>query len=587
MNEAKLVPAQLIGRALATDLNLHLPQRPRFPEGFSVIPLPDGLQVEGAAERQVFRGSAATTILPRIIRMLDGSKTLEEVAAAMELSPQAVHNAVSLLYSRGLLVDGGLDSQVDLSTIPASLLAFFRRSVDITRINRNEVEAIGRLQTMRLGLVGAAEHAAPLVAQLKAFGFRHVETYTTRPPEEATVDLFVALVSGQDDEGFLAALDDFCSAIHVPWLRVAFTGVVAEIGPYFERNDGRCYRCFAAGRTVHDIVDRASALRNGAWLSLAATEIVNLATKICEAVSNRAVLEFNLETWAQRKVYPPARPDCPICTTHPCPGGDAEVLASAYEQSIWFGPKHLFNRKTYQVHYRMSNLELQTDGKRYFSAVAEQLPAPADTPMAMGGYLQSLVEDDPVPRPGLDRDHLAGLLLRVGGIREVVPGQHVAKVQRWAPTGGNLGSVQVYVLVRQVSGLRPGIYFYQPHEQILARLASEQTQSDIEELVQCSVGPHDPDLAAALIMSGAMLRVADKYNALAYRILHLDAGVAIAQMGAVARSYGFRLQIPLRWNDDMLLRALGLHASLDPITGVALLYDGHEPAEKAGKDCAL
>jgi hypothetical protein len=131
-------------------------------------------------------------------------------------------------------------------------------------------------------------------------------------------------------------------------------------------------------------------------------------------------------------------------------------------------------------------------------------------------------------------------------------------VQRWAPTGGNLGSPELYVAVFEVAGLDPGIYFYQPHEHVLSR-----------------IGPAPPpagNVCALVFGTGALGRVAQKYGPFAYRVVQQDAGVAFAQLHVVARGLGVRAEMPARWDDNEISTMLGLDTRSEAVTFVARIY---------------
>src|SRR3954447_12283567 len=102
--------AESMGQAVEIDPQLVMPKRPRFLRELVAVEMGDGLLIEGTDEQQVLRGSAAKTLLPKLIPALDGTHTTEELAALYpQLPSRAIHNAVALLYTRGLLEDAAAD----------------------------------------------------------------------------------------------------------------------------------------------------------------------------------------------------------------------------------------------------------------------------------------------------------------------------------------------------------------------------------------------------------------------------------------------------------------------------------------------
>ena len=64
MQGQKTVTAEAMARAVQFDPQFAMPARPRFPRELVVVPLPDGLLVEGTDDQQVLRGQATRTLLP-------------------------------------------------------------------------------------------------------------------------------------------------------------------------------------------------------------------------------------------------------------------------------------------------------------------------------------------------------------------------------------------------------------------------------------------------------------------------------------------------------------------------------------------
>jgi SagB-type dehydrogenase family enzyme len=208
-----------------------------------------------------------------------------------------------------------------------------------------------------------------------------------------------------------------------------------------------------------------------------------------------------------------------------------------YEQAVTFPPREWLNPKDHQGHYRPANAALQLYNKEYLGS----------------------------PRIPLDDSPLAGLLLQTFGLRDTDSGQ----VSRWAPTGGNLGSPLAYVLALDVAGLAPGWYFYQRGDHSLARIRALPAPDGHAEAVWPGIGPERPD--ALIVLAGALDVVAAKYHDFAYRILGLDAGVALAQLAAVADEAGLTVRFADRWDDTAIGTALHLDADSEPVTAVVAL----------------
>ena len=75
------------------------------------------------------------------------------------------------------------------------------------------------------------------------------------------------------------------------------------------------------------------------------------------------------------------------------------------------------------------------------------------------------------------------------------------------------------------------------------------------------------------LLTAALMRVGRKYGDFAYRIVNLDAGVAVAQLMAVAEDRGLCAEV-LGVDDAALLQTLGLDGDREPITAAIALTAG-------------
>lgn len=554
------VSAGAMARATSIDPQMQVPPRPKLVEGLVWMPMGETLLVEGAPERQVFRGAAATAVLPRLLPLLDGRRSADELAAEVGLSTRALAAAVALLYTRGLVEEAASHDVRTEPTEPA-IQAFFSRSVDATRVNRSGTEATARLRHARLWLVG--DGGAPLADALVAAGAWHVTVVTDDAAAlDDAVDLVVAFSLHRPlDPAALASVDERCAELGVPWLRCEVQGATVEVGPLLDRRHTPCTACSRpdpsggppAATLPNAVVERAA-------LALAAGEVVHLVTRIAPLATYRGVVRTDVATWAQERLLVARRPGCPVCCPLPAPPGPglAAAVAYAFEQSVEFPPAHLLNPKEHQHHYKPGNIELQRHDRRLPPAARRALPRLGD----VAGPAGRLGADGP-PADRLDLAVLAGLLGRVGGLRD--GGGAGDKLQRWAPTGGNLGSPQLAVATDGVAGLTDGVYAYLGLTHELAVLG--EGRLDVAGLDQ--VFPGRP--AAVVVMTAALDRMAAKYGSSAYRLVHLDAGCALAQLRVVAAGYGLQVDLAPSWPDAALGRALRLDLDREPITVVAAL----------------
>jgi SagB-type dehydrogenase family enzyme len=169
---------------------------------------------------------------------------------------------------------------------------------------------------------------------------------------------------------------------------------------------------------------------------------------------------------------------------------------------------------------------------------------------------------------GLDESLLAGIFARVAGFRPPEGDHSRPTSKRWAPSGGNLASVALYVVTDQdLFGLPGTIFRYDDLEhQIIS------VHADRVSLAQALDGT-DLDAAsadAAIVLVGEAGRLAQKYGDFAWRLTHLDTGCAALQLHLVAEDRGVHTTFASRW-PARITELLDLDQRHEIITAIAAL----------------
>jgi SagB-type dehydrogenase family enzyme len=506
---------RLSAAAAAADPQLTVPARPCVVPGLVPVPLGDGLAIVGTGSRQVLRGRTATTLLPRLLAELDGSRTVPELA-------ESERACVSLLHASGILQDGPADPA---RTGPVA--DYLGRHLDTTRVNRSRDQACERLAGTRVVIAGPEPLATRLRAELIGSG---VDAYGWGEPG----DFVIAVDDGDADA--MAAVDRACAEAGTSWLRTAVGSRTVEVGPLFDARYTCCYECFAGD--VPAPAGVPSTARLATWAALTTTEAVHLLSRVGQSSAIAGCTVFDLADWTQTSIGAYRRPGCPRCLPTEAPAPDGPALAYLYEQAVAPTPREWVNRKEQQQQCRPASMALQRYHKEYPSAPRIALADQTGATLAA----------------------LAALLLRTVGLRD----DETGKVSRWAPTAGNLGSTQAYLLAADVPGLDPGWYFYQRGDHSLARLRTDDRTPDRP--------------AATVVLTGALGTVGAKFQGLAYRMVCLDAGVALAQLAALADQHGLAARFNDRWDDLALSTTLGLDAVAEPVTAVVALNPRNDDA---------
>jgi SagB-type dehydrogenase family enzyme len=573
------------------DATSAIPWRPRFVRELLLATVEHGVVVDGADQLHVLWGETTKSLLPTLIPLMDGSRTLSELDGALpHLPAQQVRAAVWSLFQWGLVEDGNEDTTPDLA-INTDTLAFFRRYIGTTGINRNGREAYGRLLATDVVIV-TSDEVTQAVQQLKTLlertGVRQVflldqasfESWLSAK-EKSNQSLLVSLSLGSEDYEMLARVDDLCSASMTSWLRVVFDQrkSVADIGPMFNRREVPCYRCFYHVHSRNDHHgssedEKPSSEDMQFWVSMVATELVYFLSRIAPLPPAGALRRYDLEHSSSKTLRFPGIPGCCRCRplyidaqTHVSVPQGVIDTALVFEEYVSTRSRPLATARTSETE-SATTLDLTKQTKRLPNC--QQYNLARDLPALRRSILDASLGDVSGAQT-LRLNELAAMLLMTAGIRS--SRNHEDTVKRWAATGGNLGSVELFVAVRDVDGLSPGYYFYQPREHSLAHLRRRSRMLPIEEFMSRTISGDSANLPDALVLfTAAYHRVSLKYGPFGYRLINLDAGVALSQLHLLARCMGLRSHTAVRWADDLIEDQLRLESMSEQSTAVALIY---------------
>lgn len=188
-----------------------------------------------------FEGGAAERLLPVLLPLLDGTRTVDEIVAVLgEPLQEAVEHALGELATRDLLTEGP-PLPADLSR-PAAGLAELIASLRPRRASVGaELAAVASCRIAVVGSGGAGLEVARLfrVAGAEAEGVDGVE---------GGFNLVVCAPS----PGELPRLSEWnAQALSAaqPWLQILpFDGRYAAVGPLYIPGDTACYECFRLRR---------------------------------------------------------------------------------------------------------------------------------------------------------------------------------------------------------------------------------------------------------------------------------------------------------------------------------------------------
>ncbi|QWF82035.1 hypothetical protein [Amycolatopsis sp. CA-230715] len=540
MNGPSVITAESIGTAAKFDPQLRVPERPRVRRGLVIHPEPDEVVVEGGPKRQLFRGRSATALLPSLLDRLDGRAGHETIAADLEVSEDVAFKALSLLWACGVIEEGPPE-ELPVREVEPELVDYLSRIGDSTGANASWEQAVTRLESVRLEIFGASALAEALVAELApAVDARTADGSLPRP--DTTVVVWIDAAGVSADETIRHCWDK-----GIPLVRFRIDGRTADLGPVADPRTTPCLYCLASGNTSDDRVARDGDVELAT--ALFARDLFAMLSRSTPSPLPLRSRRVDLDDLSQCEVSAATRPGCELCSVADGPVASEAALPTRYEASVAMPPKEFADLKAHQMHYKPSNLALQRQSRTWPVAPKSDLPAPSFELLAPDWEPTKATVDGKTS--DVDAELLSLVLMTTVGIKGVTE----QKVLRWTASGGNIGSVIAYVVVRSCAGVEPGIYGYVSSTHQLARLSTR-------------IGAVPGDAPVTVVLGGDYGKVAEKYSAFALRIVFLDSGCAQATAREVCGLLGIGFRQRPDFDDRLLADAIGFDPAVEPITAV-------------------
>ena len=571
-----------VGRAARRDLQFRIPRKPVVRLGLRARPEETGWIIDGARKSQVLGGAFAREHMGPLLQACDGTRTLDEIGEVTGVGPQAAFEAVSLLWTGGIVEEG--DTEPAPGDPAPELARLLSRLGDSTGVNDSWQDAARRLAAARVAVVGDAELAGEMVAALEP---TLPEVRLDSAPRRG--DTLTVLIETVNSTGRSQEVARRCREEGIALLRVRAEQEAVTVGPYVDESFSPCLACACADEP--EIGPRPEAARHDIIVGLAARAVAALIARatVTHLPGDARRTDLATFTYSDRPVV--SRPGCPVCSVagqgeEPVPVAPSAPVGARYEQSVAIPPAAFVDSKGHQQHYKPSNLRLQREFRDWPVCPRTPLP-PAD--------LERLDQPWPITHPLTDDGsgtdvlahptlgELATILALSVGVREPLGAEPTgreqaeaaqaplsAKLRRWTAAGGNIGSVTAYVLVpaagsagkagKGVDGdrLAPGTYVYIERDHALALIGPAPSAAD------AGAEPLPDGVGARIVLTGNVDKVARKYFSFALRIAVQDCGCSFEVIRLVADALGVPLRARARWDEQRIARALGTDPAREP-----------------------
>lgn len=574
---------------------------PRLCQGLSTVSAGDAIIVDGAPRRRRLSGATATSLLPRVLPLLDGSRDAARIASEVGEPPAAVIQLIDVLDECGLMEwpSGG----TPVPEMAEHVTSYLSRNISHVNGYRCAADVGRALAEATVMLVGVGWAMPRIASDLLETGIVDVRIRAT--PGDVSAEDLGRLSSGRHK--LVVVLDDGGNCLAETTTRVRGTGTpvlrcsvgedTAETGPVFFAGWTACVGCFDRG--YRDLLGDAApvAAPDSATAERAAMSSMGAALATSEILALLAGIGSPAKPWCMTRVtgfgqvterYDVlAEVGCQACGLPEAgvgagPAGGA--LAVAYEWQHELRPAALTPPEGI-VRERLRFIkELERQRDLLPPAPSRHLPASGTSDEARIAALLARTAGRRMPGAGSPAgDPGAGDPAGDAGAGDPAgdPGGG-AKLDRWAPSAGNLASVQLYIATRRnIFGLPGSVFRYDDlgHRVTCVRadeIPLERLLANTDLRAAHGTGPFD----LALIFVAAVARLSRKYGDFALRLAFLDAGCAALQLAVAAVDRHADVIFASAWNDE-LAGLLELEDDAELITAVAGLR--HRPMPAAGK----
>jgi SagB-type dehydrogenase family enzyme len=554
-----------------TRLDGHTRRQPRLRRGLAVMTAGESILLDGGPSRQMFSGAAALSLLPRLLPMLDGQRSREQLCAELAISGAQLDSAIRLLDGSGLL-EWALPGN-PLSSPANHVAEYISRTFTISDRCRSADDLARDLADSAALLVGPGCLVEPVAEDLSETGIGIVKIMTASEAACALPAMTGRCVAAVFDDPADAAVLDLvaagCRWHDIPVLRFHGTGAYAEVGPVFCGMSTACIDCFRRSEPAVWSQDQpgrdeqaASGHRSAGLAGVLSSLVTSAVLSILTSQPPAAPLKNLIRTVMSSRVTESYEVVPDLECVH-CAGGTPPVDAVSRDLL-------LYEWRFSQLAPSLKPADDITPArlKRLAALTRERAIFPTSPRRRLSDQLTGQEIKAERGPGGIDESQLAGIFARVAGFRPAEAGHPDYSTRRWAPSGGNMASVALYLVTdRDLFGLPGTIFRYDDLEHQVISVHTDRV-SVAQALAGTELDTTGVD--AAIILIGEAGRLSEKYGEFAWRLTLLDTGCAALQLHLVAEECGLRTTFAATW-PRQIAELLDLDERHEIITAVATL----------------
>lgn len=583
INPSDVLPENLVSSGMSAsqfeqneDLQIGLPVRPVLIPELVWVPVSlTSLTLYGSQIPRTLHCAQGVTILRKLLSLLDGSKTLDELSLLFDNQIEGgAKGFISLLFRYGLLEEGD-DQRLAECCEDENITAWYGRFIGNTRKHANRAAVVDAVKRIVPLVVAPAELYDSMLRTIEGIPFADAHVIAIEDlsafPDNATHAIFIGYTEVHATA--LEAIMDAWLAMGHPYFCARIGQEEMQQGPYVIPGFSAIHRCAAKQLSVPN--DQSDPLIAAWWAVLAVHEFTQVLSGLTRELYINTLRLHDLS--GQGRYIQRVR----IARLWGTPWENGDIQASTEGGYIsWLHhvstrpPPHEYLAPTlFQTHFSLKNIKLYAESglallpatdstsKLTWSATADVPPLPL---IMVSGAQQTITPT------------ILSTLLRYSAGRQT---SESGVSRRIAPSAGSLQSVSFYLVVNDVEGIAPGIYYYNGESHQLQHITHTQ-QSTLMRLLYGPLGVQEPDRpAVTLLLTSYLARLRDKYDDFGLNLAYLDTGVASSYLNVCAAALGCHLSEPYITDytqlTELLFQSEGGHEHL--VTSVFHLFVSEIP----------